>query len=310
MVARFHRVSFAIDLARTGERERPTKKKAKVTKSTRAASSRGLGGLKLAGNIEFDCLESDDQKAVDEFIVRMNLDTAQREAPRRPKRRSRHTVANEMIYATCTKDMLEICLQNIMVGIKQCPRYMTFVDKSPGKPLSLLAPAVFNMPYLKDISDRKDFLFTIATSLGRMRTAESPSLRRKVEELEAATSKHIEDGSSVKGYYEQGSVQDDAKGLLSSRSTSGIVPGSLLLLLLLRLQSGVVNVPEQQALQSQANQYEQQVQEEARLVVEDRDGFFGGADPSEPVEVGHVSLFPLVFPTWIDAGGRGRRHCA
>ncbi|KID88479.1 RasGEF protein [Metarhizium guizhouense ARSEF 977] len=183
---------------------KPAKGKTKVTKTTRGAARRGsktADGLRMSGDVEFDCLALDDQRAVDDFIKRMNLDIAESETSRRLKRRrSRHKIASEMIYSTYTKDMLETCLANIMVGIKRCPKSMKFINTGPGKPLSQLAPAVFNIPYLQDISARKDFLFTIATSLERMKGAESPSLRRKVEGLKLDSYNQSEENSSEDTY--------------------------------------------------------------------------------------------------------------
>lgn len=153
MVARFQSVFYSIDLLKTMGKGKPAKKKTKVTKATRGAARRGsktADGLRMSGDVEFDCLALDDQRAVDDFIKRMNLDIAESESSRRlRRRRSRHKIASEMIYSTYTKDMLETCLANIMVGIKRCPKSMRFINTSPGKPLSQLAPAVFNIPYLQ-----------------------------------------------------------------------------------------------------------------------------------------------------------------
>jgi hypothetical protein len=61
----------------------------------------------------------------------------------------------------------------------------------------------------------------------------------------------------------------------------------LLLLGLLGLEGGVVDVPQQGALESEADDDENQDGEELGLVVEDGDGLVGGADALEPVELTH-----------------------
>lgn len=78
--------------------------------------------------------------------------------------------------------------------------------------------------------------------------------------------------------------------LFSSRSAAGIIAGGLLLFLLLGLQSRIMNVPNQQALQAKTDENDKQVNEEVRLIIEDGDSLLGGADLLEPVKVCHFHV--------------------
>ncbi|KAG8423292.1 hypothetical protein J3458_000197 [Metarhizium acridum] len=172
MVARFHSVFYSIDLLKTMEEGKAPKKKEKVTKATRGAARRGsktAGGLRMSGDVEFDCLALDDQRAVDDFIKGMNLDIAESETSRRLKRRrSRHKITSE------------------------------------------------------DISARKDSLFAIATSLERMKAAESPSLRKKVEGLKLVSYFQSEDNSSKGNTYREDLVRNGIESSLWNLMASNI----------------------------------------------------------------------------------------
>lgn len=61
----------------------------------------------------------------------------------------------------------------------------------------------------------------------------------------------------------------------------------LLLFLLLRLQRGEVDVPDEDALQDEDEEHDDENGEQVRLIVEDGDGLRGGADFTEPIELSH-----------------------
>lgn len=152
-LARFHAVSYSIDLGHVEEKGHRGKRRATRTKNpknTALVNSRTGNVMRGHGDVDYNCLTEDDQRALDEFTANLNLDKNLPAEPRRLKRRrSRTVIASELLDATYTKDILEACLENIMVGIRRCPRHLKFTHRSPGKALSELVPGVFNMPYLK-----------------------------------------------------------------------------------------------------------------------------------------------------------------
>lgn len=166
-VARFHSVSYSIDLAQVQKKGHPAKRTAKVAKmpkrttlATSQTENVPIGG----GDADYNRLTLDDQRAVDEFIANMKLDVDVTEGSRRAKRRrSQHSIVTEILDAAYIKDIVEACLENIMVGIRRCPKNLKLTDRSPGKALAELVPGVFNIPYLK-VRLLKNRLVTLLTA--------------------------------------------------------------------------------------------------------------------------------------------------
>ncbi|KAK1987857.1 hypothetical protein LZ30DRAFT_116154 [Colletotrichum cereale] len=77
---------------------------------------------------------------------------------------------------------------------------------------------------------------------------------------------------------------------LFSPALGGSLP-RLLLLLLFGLQGRKVNVPEEDALQNDAQKDDQEDGEEHGLIIQDGDGLGRGANGSEPVELTHLCDF-------------------
>ncbi|UKZ64528.1 uncharacterized protein TrAtP1_005744 [Trichoderma atroviride] len=77
------------------------------------------------------------------------------------------------------RQFLDIALELMVLGSRKQYKGITTNTCSWAECLTQLAPAVFSMQYLKIIYDRASLLSTIATSLARMKNAESPSLRYK-----------------------------------------------------------------------------------------------------------------------------------
>lgn len=86
-----------------------------------------------------------------------------------------------------------------------------------------------------------------------------------------------------------------AASLFLSGAALGVVLG-LLLLPLLGLERGEVDVPDEEALDSEPDEDDEEVDEEVGLVVEDGDGLVCGADGLEPVEVGHCGMEFAMLP--------------
>ncbi|KAL6892289.1 hypothetical protein GGI43DRAFT_190506 [Trichoderma evansii] len=77
------------------------------------------------------------------------------------------------------RQILDVVLELIVLGSRKQYKGITTNKYTRAECLTQLAPAVFSMQYLKTIYDRVSLSPTIATSLARMKNAESPSLRYK-----------------------------------------------------------------------------------------------------------------------------------
>ncbi|KAM0516045.1 hypothetical protein ACHAPE_005668 [Trichoderma viride] len=77
------------------------------------------------------------------------------------------------------RQLFDIALELMVLGSRKQYKGITTNTYTWAECLTQLAPAVFSMQYLKIIYDRASLLPTMATSLARMRNAESPSLRYK-----------------------------------------------------------------------------------------------------------------------------------
>ncbi|KAL6790024.1 hypothetical protein J3E68DRAFT_94409 [Trichoderma sp. SZMC 28012] len=88
--------------------------------------------------------------------------------------------SGKLEFSESFKQLFEAALEILVLGSRKQYKGITTVNGTHAECLIRLAPAVFNRPYLKTISDRASLLPIIATSLARMKNAESPSLRQKV----------------------------------------------------------------------------------------------------------------------------------
>lgn len=85
----------------------------------------------------------------------------------------------------------------------------------------------------------------------------------------------------------------------------GSLRGSLLVLLillglaLLRLHGGVVDIPDEDALEDNGDEDDKEDGEEDRLIVEDSDSLVSGADGGEPVELTHWGCCVVVVAAAI-----------
>ncbi|KAL7926634.1 hypothetical protein ACQKWADRAFT_145342 [Trichoderma austrokoningii] len=77
------------------------------------------------------------------------------------------------------QQLLDIALELLVLGLRKQYKGVATKAYTWAECLPQLAPAVFSMQYLKMIHDRALLLPAIATSLARMKNAESPSLRYK-----------------------------------------------------------------------------------------------------------------------------------
>ena len=115
------------------------------------------------------------------------------------------TASDGILDSTEARDLFQAALGVLVLGHKGQVKGVSVLESAPSQALVDLMPAVFHMPYLKvriesvrslatllfshpdgqAMSDRAKLLPTIAASLARMRNAESPSLRQKIESFAA-----------------------------------------------------------------------------------------------------------------------------
>ncbi|EHK15896.1 uncharacterized protein TRIVIDRAFT_39897 [Trichoderma virens Gv29-8] len=132
-----------------------------------------------ADDEHFMYLTPDDKRAIDAFIQSLNTMPTQPE----PDKSTQHPCQIE--FSDALKQLFQVALEIFVLGSRKQYKGITTANCTRAECLTRLAPAVFNMAYLKAISDRASLLPIIATSLARMKTAESPSLRQKVASLAA-----------------------------------------------------------------------------------------------------------------------------
>ncbi|KAL7951025.1 hypothetical protein V8C42DRAFT_308294 [Trichoderma barbatum] len=131
-------------------------------------------------------LTLDDQRAIDAFIQSLNTMPAQQDRGKQIQKACGSDFTSERIeFLDRFKQLFHIALEILVLGSRKKHRGIATVDCTRAEYLTQLAPAVFYMPYLKSISDRASLLPIIATSLARMKTAESPSLRQKAASFAA-----------------------------------------------------------------------------------------------------------------------------
>jgi hypothetical protein len=128
--------------------------------------------------------------------------------PPNKNKRKKHTPCRDRDdEAACLKvletlqslSLVDILLEQLMLAVEKKYRGYQVWGRSSTHCLTNLAPGVFHMPYLsvsstrsvqpnmltrqQKISDRAQLLPVIATSLARMKNAESPALRQKVVDM-------------------------------------------------------------------------------------------------------------------------------
>ncbi|KYK61263.1 hypothetical protein DCS_02405 [Drechmeria coniospora] len=125
----------------------------------------------------FQALAPSDRQAIDNFCLIMNFNhDDKKDAIHSALFRRGPSPNNVQILVHASLSML-------VSGHKGQHRGVTVLESNPHCSLISLAPGVFHVPYLTAVSDRAKFLPIIATSLARMRNAESPILRQKMAAL-------------------------------------------------------------------------------------------------------------------------------
>ncbi|KAK5998009.1 hypothetical protein PT974_00378 [Cladobotryum mycophilum] len=138
----------------------------------------------------------EDQRAIDEFMLGWGVDSAASEG-KALKERKHENEDKGMYLSEQVRRMLEVTLRVLVLGNGKPLKGVRVRESTVSQALTKLAPAVFHIPYLKVVSDQASFLPIIATSLARMRNAESPSLRQKVASLRiTSTTKGIDSGDA------------------------------------------------------------------------------------------------------------------
>ncbi|KAJ3523370.1 hypothetical protein NM208_g12481 [Fusarium decemcellulare] len=186
--APFRALLLSIDISSPNE-----KRDSSEQDSTRRKKRRRNVG-KRNGNGDTDAVEDndlpatlglDDQRAIDSFISSLNFPTNGNSRKRSLERRAKD---DEALWATvlkglCSSSSVEILIEHLMVGSgKKYSGYQVWSGSSTYC-LTRLIPGVFHLSYIQTISGYAQLLPVIATSLARMRNAESPVLREKVARL-------------------------------------------------------------------------------------------------------------------------------
>ncbi|KAG6011775.1 hypothetical protein E4U54_007913 [Claviceps lovelessii] len=139
-------------------------------------------------NEEYNKLASADRKAVDDFLENMQTNVESYSPSSLPnKRRRLENRRKDDAFSAHVNVLLSTWLECVVLGRRgrRCSNAVALTQSTAAAPLSQLAPGVFNVPYLKNISAKREFISPISTSLARMSNAESPSLRKKVQRLGA-----------------------------------------------------------------------------------------------------------------------------
>ncbi|KAM0192632.1 hypothetical protein ACHAPI_008216 [Fusarium lateritium] len=136
---------------------------------------------------ENDLLETlgpDDQQAIESFISSLNFPpNKNRGDPPQASVRSESATCTEVLEILRSSSLIDIVFEQLILGPEKTYRGYPVLDCEPKYSLVNLAPGVFHMPYLQNVSDRAQLLPVIATSIARMQHAESPALRQKVTDL-------------------------------------------------------------------------------------------------------------------------------
>ncbi|EGR48065.1 RasGEF protein, partial [Trichoderma reesei QM6a] len=186
LTAEFESVTCRVNF--TLIQDEPSKKKKRSLKRKRERwPDESIEGNQLDGvSCDDDylaCLSPDDQRAIDEFIQSLQMVPHKPGTNRSTPKAAQGAQALE--FSDLFRPLFEAALEVLVLGSAKKHKGVTTVDCNRAECLTQLAPAVFNMSYLKVISDRAALLPTIATSLARMNNAESPSLRQKAASFAA-----------------------------------------------------------------------------------------------------------------------------
>ncbi|KAF4510897.1 hypothetical protein G6O67_002745 [Ophiocordyceps sinensis] len=135
------------------------------------------------GDDFYHCLTSADRRAVEDFVLSMDFGAS---SPQERQGAGHEEVNSARLVESLTgsdtvRDFVQLAIRMLVCGQKGQQKGFTILQSSPLHSLTNLAPAVFHIPYLKAVSDRAKLLPILATSLARMTTAESPSLRQAAE---------------------------------------------------------------------------------------------------------------------------------
>ncbi|KAI1068405.1 hypothetical protein LB507_004606 [Fusarium sp. FIESC RH6] len=161
----FQSLLIAIDTRKFDKRQEPPKGNSKATKRRKTTKKAEARSEPRSKDDLLETLEPTDQHAIENFISSLNLPGTSN------KRKSTQTHSRNIIFE-----------QLILAPEKTYKGYQVWC-KSDYR-LTRLAPGVFHVPFLKNISDRAQLLPTIATSLARMQYAESPVIRQKVADFQ------------------------------------------------------------------------------------------------------------------------------
>ncbi|QUC21070.1 uncharacterized protein UV8b_05313 [Ustilaginoidea virens] len=183
-VAAFRSVSYSIELSADCRAHCPKRDRARPTrKIEHLALEDRIAVEEFTQNMREQLVPADRQ-AVDEFMRSINFDPRSKPCCRTSNQPQRECLTTcDVLFTTSVKGLIDSCLNNILLGTRRHPQNLRVINSKHFVPLSRLAPGVFNMTYLKDISSKRSLVSIIAASLARMKDAESPSLRRKMDKF-------------------------------------------------------------------------------------------------------------------------------
>ncbi|KAL7799718.1 hypothetical protein V8C37DRAFT_365222 [Trichoderma ceciliae] len=174
------------------------RKRERVKQIDRCIENQQLGDLALEDE-DIISLTPDDRRAIDAFIQSLNMAPTQHGRHKSAQRACRSDGIQEKIeFSERLRQLFDVALEMLVLGSGKQYKGITAIECTRAECLTRLAPAVFYMPYLKTISDRASLLPIIATSLARMKNAESPSLRHKAISFAArVTDENCDHGDRV-----------------------------------------------------------------------------------------------------------------
>ncbi|RGP70663.1 hypothetical protein FSPOR_3964 [Fusarium sporotrichioides] len=180
----FRSLLIVLDVRRLDEQQGPPKKAPRTRKRQKRMSDVGeRAGPRLENDL-LRSLEPTDQDSIETFIFSLNF-------PSNCDRRKLAQANGRMESATCVEvledlhslSVLDILLEQLILATEKTYKGYQVWGCGSNYCLTKLAPGVFHVPFLKNISGRAQLLPVITMSLARMQYAESPAIRQKVAAL-------------------------------------------------------------------------------------------------------------------------------
>ncbi|RFN53221.1 hypothetical protein FIE12Z_2569 [Fusarium flagelliforme] len=180
----FRSLLIAIDIRKSDKRQEPPKRNSKATKRQKTTKKAEERSEPRSEDNLLETLEPTDQHAIETFISSLNLpETSNKRKSTQTHGRSQSTACIEALKSLHSSSLLDIIFEQLILAPEKTYKGYQVWCKSDYC-LTRLAPGVFHVPFLKNISDRAQVLPIITTSLARMQYAESPVIRQKVADFQ------------------------------------------------------------------------------------------------------------------------------